>query len=167
MNRETIKLIADIIKSEMSLNDDQIIIYNQKFNIPDFESLFISVGLQSFKSFGNRRSYEDRSGVFFEVQDLSQQEIISIDIYSRNDEARLRKEEVLMSLNSTLAQQTQEENSFHISRIPIGFNDISEVEASARLNRYNLSIAVLSWYKKEKIVPYYDNFDNVEITIND
>ena len=85
-------------------------------------------------------------------------ETLSIDILSANSEARTRKEEIAMALNSTYSQQQQELYSIKISNLPNSFIDLSGVEASRRLNRYNISFNVFSWRTKEKSIDYFDTF---------
>lgn len=161
---EPIKVLADIIKTEMSLADDRVLIYNQKWNLPNDSDIFISLRSGPTKTFSNRNNYEDRESGFYEVQDINIQENIIIDIFSKDDTARTRKEEIIMALKSTYSQQNQEINSIKIAEIPNSFIDVSEAEASAMLNRYNITIRILSWRTKEKTVDYYDKYDYDVVT---
>ncbi len=158
-NKEVTKVLADIIKTEMSIPNERIMIYNQKWNLPNDKDIFIYLGYVSENIIMNKTAYEDREGDgFYEVQTLSVSQVISINIFSRDDTARTRKEEILMALKSTYAQQKSEEQSIKIARIPTTFTDLSNLEASAMLNRYNINIQVFSSFTKEKTVEYYDKF---------
>ena len=156
---EPIKVVAAILKSEMSLANERVVVYNQKWTLPNDSDIFISLGLGTSKVFANRNSTEDREAGFYEVQEINVRESIVIDILSKDSTARERKEEILLALRSVFSQQQQEINSLKIANIPDSFNDISVVEAAARLNRYNITIGVLSWRKKEKVVEYYDSYE--------
>lgn len=145
---------------EMELCSERILIYNQKWNLPNKFDIFISLGILTSKPFANRTVYEDRDEQgFYEVQSLNLMETISVDIFSYNNTARTRKEEVIMAMSSTFSQQKQSEHSFKIGLIPTNFTNVSSVEASKSLNRYNISIPVLSWRKKEKKVEYFDSYE--------
>jgi len=161
MSKESIKIMADIIKTEMELEDNRIMFHNQKWNLPNQNDIFVSLSYVSQFPYMNKRHYEDR-GVdgFFEVQTLNTRQTIGIDIFSRDNTARLRKEEILLALKSTYAQQQCEKYAVKIAELPTSFNDISVVEAAARLNRYNISIIIFASFTKEKIVEYYDNFSS-------
>lgn len=158
-NKESIKVLLDIIKTEMELDDDRVLVYNQKWTLPNEKDIFVYLSYVSESPFMIKRFYEDRVDGFYEVQVLSNSQVIGIDIFSRDSSARTRKEEVLFALNSTYAQQQCEIESIKIASLPTSFNDISDVEASARLNRYNLSMRVISSKTKEKIVDYFENFN--------
>jgi hypothetical protein len=155
---EIIKLVADIIKVEMDIPNERIMIYNQKWNLPNIQEMFIYLGYLADPIIASNRYYEDREDGFYEVQTLQKMTSLSINVFSANDEARLRKEEIILALSSTYAQQRQEKYGFKVFRIPSGFTDISQVEASRMLNRYNITIDVINQVKKEKKVDYYDKY---------
>ena len=157
---EIIKVVADILQAELSLKNDRVFLYNQKWNIPPDQDLFVVVGFQSAKPFGVKSQYENDpvSGDLVEVQSVNQQETYTIDLISRDHSARMRKQEVILALNSTAAQQAQEQYSFKIANLPTTFVDVSDLEASALLNRYRLAFNVLVVYRKVKSVDYFDQF---------
>ena len=151
--------IRDIIVKEMKLDPERVNIFNQAWKIPTYEGLFILVDSKgSPKTIANRSAQSNIYGVgYSEVQSVNTQEIISINIMSRDNEAVLRKEEILMAINSIYAQQVQEENSFRIANIsPI--TNLSDLEGSAVLTRFEVSLVVFSWFYKTKTVDYYDSF---------
>ena len=120
---EIIKVVADILQAELSLKNDRVFLYNQKWNIPPDQDLFVVVGFQSAKPFGVKSQYENDpvSGDLVEVQSVNQQETYTIDLISRDHSARMRKQEVILALNSTAAQQAQEQYSFKIANLPHDF----------------------------------------------
>ena len=70
-----------------------------------------------------------------------------------------------MAFNSVYAQQIQEINSFKISR-NIRIEDISFLEATARLYRFDLHLVVFAWYNKTKTTDFYDSF-SARLLVND
>lgn len=157
---EIIKVVADIIQSEMELGNDRVYLYNQKWRIPPDEGLFVVVGFLGAKAFGAKTEYENDpvTQELVEVQSVNQQETYTVDLFSRDSSARQRKQEVILALNSTFAQQMQEENTFKIANLPSTFNDVSALEATAILNRYQLVFNALVVYRKVKNVQFYDSF---------
>lgn len=159
-----LKLICDIIQKELSLVDGQVYLYNQKFNIPKDTELYVAVGVVSSKPFGNSISY-DSTGK--SVQSLNVRDTVSIDIMSRGTSALLRKEEVIMALNSSYAIKQQELNSFNISRIPTQMNNLSSLEGNAIPFRFNININVQYFVNKTKSSEYFDNGLGQDVITNE
>jgi hypothetical protein len=156
----TLDFIQDILVKEMELPQDRVLIYDDRTKLPTDDGIFITIEYKgSPKVLSNRNIPQSSSSDLSEVQVVNTQEIIAIDIFSRNFDALKRKEEVLMAINSQYAQQSQEKNGFKIFRIPSGFEDLSELEGSAMIKRYEASIVVFAWYTKSKSVDYYDKFE--------
>lgn len=63
-----------------------------------------------------------------------------------------------MAVNSLYAQAVQESYNFKISRAS-AINNLSELEGSAMLNRFEISLVCFAWYSKEKNGDYYDTFE--------
>lgn len=161
MNREPIKIIADTIKDFMALADDQIYIYNQDFNIKNTGGLQVVIQYNSSTPYSITNKFiPANEGVEGAIQKLRllTREDYTINVISKTDEARQRKEEVLLSLITQNASDLQEEYQFKIFNISSGFIDVSEVEASGTLNRYAISISLLTSYNREIDAPYYDTF---------
>lgn len=157
---EIIKVVADVIQAELALANDRVYLYNQKWRIPPDEGLFVVVGFQSAKAFGAKTTYENDpiTNELVEVQSVNQQETYTIDLLSRDSSARVRKQEVILALNSTLCQNAQEQYNFKIANLPTSFVDVSSLEATAILNRYQLAFNTLVVYQKIKSVLFYDQF---------
>ena len=168
MTTEPIKLLVALILAEMDLKPEQVTIYNQKFDIPTDERLYINLGILGVKTFAVANKWENDpvSGNLTEVQNLNRQELISILAYSRGSAARERNWEIPLVFSSVRAEQVMEANSFTIGRIPVAMNDVSEQDGTSRLNRYSFTIALLSAYQKIKPVDYYDSFRAPLITTN-
>lgn len=157
---EIIKVVADVIQSEMGLGNDRVYLYNQKWRIPPDEGLFVIVGFMGARAFGAKTEYENDpiTNELVEVQSVNQQEMYTIDLMSRDSSARVRKQEVILALNSTLCQQMMEQYNFKIANLPATFNDVSALEATAILNRYQLAFNTLVVYRKVKSVQFFDSF---------
>lgn len=168
---EYIKVVADILESEMSLKptpptstnpqDRRVFIYNQSFVLPNYDYMFLVLSENPGKPMAVRSKYDYTTDK--EIQELLIQKQIEVDVMSRNAEARQRKEEVLMALSSIYSQQKQEENGFRVFSYSTLFNDVSEVEGTSRLNRYRATINLHVKYTKIKTAGYYNNFplDNI------
>jgi len=149
-----IQLIRQILIEELTIPDDRVIVYNQKWTIPPTDDLFVVVEFKHAKPFSSR-NFMDASNR--EIQELNMQEFYTIGIFSRSTEALFRKHEVLMALGSIFSQQLQETNSFKISKInPIV--DLSPLESTALIYRFDIDIVLFSWYEKTKVADYYNEF---------
>ena len=157
-------LFCDIIQSEMQLEDDQVYLWDQKLNIPPDDRLYIAVSVQSCKPYSNIREMVSTVSGLEEHQTVNMQATLGIDIISRSSEARDRKEEVIMALNSTLAQKTQETYAMLIGKVSTGFNNLSEIEGAAIPYRFVVSCSLQYKVTKQKLVEYYDNYTNSVIT---
>ncbi len=161
----TLELVRLIVKHELELADDRIFIYNQKWDIPTDNKLFAVVGYRGSKIISSRNTQKNTDEGYVEVQDLNTQEQIVVQIFSRDMSALERKEEVVMALYSIFSQQQQGLYSFQIARnAPI--EDLSALEASAILYRFDIPIIVFAWYEKIKSANYYDVF-HVKVRVND
>jgi hypothetical protein len=163
--KESIKVIADIIATEMDLDiTKQVVIYNQKYNIPTSEGLFVALSLLAPKVIG-AKSEVNLLGE--EVQSAAIIEMIQIDIMSANADARLRHFEVLLALNSIYSQQQQELYNIKIARLPSTMSDASSLEGSAIMNRYVSTVLVNSVITKTKSLSgYFDSLQGPEIKID-
>lgn len=164
MNREPILIIGDILKNCMSLTTQQIWIYNQNFKIPKTSGLFIVLqyGSSPNVSYNTNQFVPAAEGVPTAKQNLSMlaKENYIINVLSKDDEARLRKEEVILSLNSDFAKNQQGVYQFQIARIPNGFTNASELEGAGMLNRFAINISLTAHYSKTIDTVLYDDFTN-------
>ena len=130
MNREPIKIIGDILKNCMTLTDDQIWIYNQDFKIPETSGLFVLLQYNSSQNYSSTNEFIPAAENVVggqESMSMLTREGYTINIISKNDEARQRKEEVVLSLNSNFSQDQQGLYQFQIARISEGFTNVSEL----------------------------------------
>ena len=157
MNREPVKVIADIISHEMDLPNDRIFIYNDGRELPKDDGLYIVLSVMSRPPFGAKSSYKETEDGLVEVQTLNVKETIIASAVSKNTDARTRAYEVQMAVNSVFSEQKQEEYGCHISMIaPV--RDMSFLENTARLNRFDTEITLLAAYEKVKDIDYFDTY---------
>lgn len=83
---------------------------------------------------------------------------IQIDVFSRNDEARQRRYEILSALTSYYSQQIQEEYQFKIYNIPHRLINTSRAEGGATIYRYTITISTQYCKEWTREIDYYDKF---------
>ena len=159
-----INQIINGLRTFMKLRDNQVVLYNQKWKMPNDDGIYITVALLDTKPYGNQREYRDNDDLtaLLEVLTVYTRETYSIHIFSQSQEAMNRKEEVLFFLNSTAAQQAQEASGFKLATLPVSFVDTSETEGASRLNKYTCTVNLLRATSRENVVQYYDKFPNSE-----
>ncbi len=170
MKPRTLNLLVGLIRDYMGLAPDQVVIYNQKWRIPSDSRIYVTVGLVAQKPYASVRENveftDDKGSGLKEVVTLNSQETISLNFYSKSQDALLRKDEVIMALGSTAAQQLCEANSIKLGQLPISMVDVSALEGVARLNRYVATVNALVARSQERIIQYYDNFQATGLLIN-
>lgn len=155
MNRAPIDCIRDILVHEFSdMDEERINIYNEKFKIPPKDGAFITIEYKGSPKIISSRNYMEGTD---EVQELNTSESFVVGIFSKNLEALQQKEKVVMALNSIFSVQTQEKYSFKIYR-EMKIEDLSFLEASAMLRRFDITFTVNAWYKETKAAEYFETF---------
>ena len=157
MNNSTLDIIKTILDKEMDMPTGRVWAYNGTQDLPQDNNLFIILSYMDSPPYSNTKRYKQTKNGLQEIQTVNVAENIMISLISRNTQARDRRFEVAMALNSTYSQYIQEKNKIHISTIgEIG--DSSFLEASSRLNRWDVSCRVIRTYEKVQDVDYYDKF---------
>lgn len=159
MMAEPISVIRNIVMTEMELDPKRIWVYNADAPLPKDSGLFCILSLNAQNPYSNNVKYEGdiENDTLTEVQEMNIQADITISLLSKDESARTRAYEVQMALGSTYSQQMQEKNKMHISRIG-KVVDASFLEATSRLNRFDIDCIALYGYKKVKPIDYYDKF---------
>ena len=88
---------------------------------------------------------------------------IQIDISSRNNDARIRRHEVFMALNSYYSKQAQETYGFRIFGLPSGFMNTSAAEGGTVVYRYSITFQCqyMRVYSRTVVgYDYYKTFPN-------
>lgn len=154
-------LICDVIQNEMSLEDGRVYIFDQKKFMPTDEGVFVAVSMLSCKPFANNIEYDFTLDQ--QVQSSNFFASLQLDIISKSTEALLRKEELLMAMKSTYAEQQQELNSFHIGVISTNFVNLSQIDGTAIPYRFSITVNVQYQVKKIGSVPYFDSFEDPSV----
>lgn len=159
-------LFCDILQNQLGLDNNHIYLWDQKIQQPKDYSLYIAVGVQNSKPFGNTNYWNGENQT--SVQSINMLDTLSLDLISRGPAARDLKGNVLMALNSTYAEQQQEFNSFFIGKLPAGaqFINLSEIDGAAIPYRFRISINLQYFVTLASSVPYYSNFQTVQVTTN-
>ncbi len=168
MNIEIEKLIQQILLNQLQLPEDygesdgfivpSVYIVAPNVHLGNTDKL--QIGIQSIGSriISSQDSYKTINGKYTEVKELIIADNIQIDIKSRNNDARVRRFEVIAALESVFSKQMQEKHECRIFEIPQSFTNTNEAEGSSQIYRYTLTIA--AQYKKTytNVVDYYDTF---------
>lgn len=157
-----LQLLCDVIRTEMGLSEDQVYLWDQKIRIPTDSRLYVAVGVLRCRPFANNINYDSESGLTA-VQSTNFSSDVSIDIFSRGPEARERKEELLMALQSIYAEQQQEFNSFRIFSLPTDFINLSDLDGAAIPYQFNITVRMQYFTKKTVNLQYYDQFSSTRI----
>jgi hypothetical protein len=166
--REPIKVLADVIRDEMSLDAGHIMLSFQKWGIPQDDGLYVALSVLSGKPIGNNNFLEDAgTDAANEVQQVAMQELVQIDVMSFGESARARKEEILMALASQRCLRAQGDYGFQIARVPQGFANASSLEETKYLNRYTTTLIIKSIKTKVKAAEFYDTFATTEVHSNE
>lgn len=159
MNNSTLDLIKGILDNQMSMPKGRVWAYNGNQDLPQDNNLFIILSFMDTNPYSNTKRYKHTENGLQEIQTVNVAEDILISLISRSTEARDRRFEPSMALNSTYSQYIQEKNKFHISTIN-EIRDSSFLESTARLNRFDVTCRVIRTYEKIQDIDYYDKFPN-------
>lgn len=163
-------LFCEVLQREMSLSNGRVYLWDQKINQPKDSGLYIAVAVLNLKPFGNTNrnasAGSNPGDGLNSVKSVNMLATLQLSAISRGPEARDRKEEIILALNSNYAQAQQEANSFYIGKLPAGgqFVNLSEVDGAAIPYRFDLSVNLQYFFRKVQAVPYLDDFSTVAVT---
>lgn len=168
---DALLLFCEIIQKEMGLAENRVWIWDQKIFQPTDSNLYVAVAEMRSKPFSNitKPGWVDGVPDWSQVaQTVNMQSTLEIDLMSRSQEARQRKEEIILALNSLYSQQQQEGNSFYIGKLPPNaqFSNLSQIDGAAIPYRYKIAIEIQYAITKQKAAPYFDTFEGPQVTTN-
>ncbi len=168
MNKLPEQIILEILKNEMSLEDNQAWVGYQTQKIIPQTGLFVVVNNIDSRvvSVANTPSGDYADGMTQLIQSVMR-ENIQIDIFSRDNSALTRRGEVLLALGSVYSEQKQELEEFSIFKIPTTFVNTSSAEGGSNLNRFSIIVACHTWYRSEKVIQSPDYYDNFSTRVDD
>lgn len=172
MNKEIEKIFVDLIQTSLGLPNDYgedpsgnvipcVTIKSQNLKLFNTTKLQITVSTLQNQIFSNRKEYReeviDDETKYYEDIYINENRTMQIDIYSRNNDARIRFPEVQACLNSTYAEQLQDKYQFRIGVISNAVN-LSGLDGGSDINRFTIRFQCLTWNKYTKEVDYYNSF---------
>lgn len=173
---DTLNLIVILLREFMGLAADQAVVYNQKWKIPADDRLYCSISQVAEKIYSNESdTFDGTDGVdgkgvpvpaLIEQTVVRTSTIIGVDIYSRSQEAKNRRFEVVGALTSIYGQQLAEKYSMRLGQIPATFVNISRKEGTAILNRYHIAFSVMRAIASRRVVEYFSTFPNPALIVN-
>ena len=155
-----LQLLANVIQVYMGLSDGMVYLFNQKITPVKDNLLRVAVSTLSPKTLAVKKEYEGND------QKISSLLVCPVDItiYSKTDEALLRKEEIIHALFSDYSKRQQELNSFSIGKLPTGFVTLNNVEGSSIPYAYNLTFNLHYVSSSKKATTYFDKFEREILT---
>lgn len=158
-------LLCEIIQSELGLSNGRVYVWDQKLPQPKDSGLYVAVSVPSVKPFGASNRYNPTTNE--SEQFVSVQAAIEVDIISRGPDARDRKEEIILALDSDYSRRQQDANSFSIGRLSNRFINLSEVDGAAIPYRYKASFQMQYAFVKYQETEYFDTFPSFEVTVDE
>ena len=134
----------------------RVFIYNSDWTIPKTTDMFLVVGVLNDDPFGQGQGYKSDpvGGGLLETNIVENLLTLTIDAFSVTRESFRRLPEITMALTGDAAERLMECRSLRIFR-PGPFRDLSALEASRRLNRYQCTVDVIEGHGAQRTVPYF------------
>lgn len=162
--QNVLELVCNLIQTQLGLPDGQIWLWNQKVNIPIDEKLYITVGIESSRPFGN--SNAPNSTNTSQIQSANICDTLSIDAMSRGPIARDQLNQIILAFESQYAEQQMELNSFKIYPVSTPFLNISGIDGAAIPYRFRNTVKVQYFVTTNSSVEYYGTFSMSTVTTN-
>lgn len=153
--QNVLEMVCNIIQTGLGLPNGRIWLWNQKVNIPIDEKLYITVGVEASKVFGNDITYLGSTAVV----SCNVCDTLSIDAMSRGPIARDQLNRIVLSFNSAYAEQQMELNSFRIFPVSTPFLNISGIDGAAIPYRFRNTVKVQYFVTSVDSVQYFSTFD--------
>lgn len=156
--------VVDIIRKEMDLDQQHIWIQAQNRKIPpNSNDLYVVVGVVDFLPISSKSYFkeiqESDDVATIERQILYGRANVQVDIFSRSNEARNRRGEILMALNSFYSKEVQDSKQFRIFELPSTFINLSGLAGGSDINRFTMRFYAMIAESKDKSSEYYDTFN--------
>lgn len=155
---EPITLVAGIIQNQMDLAAGQVAFANQDYQIPT-SGPFVIVGYLGPSEMVASQSFFD-PGTQTEWQQATFKHTVQIEIMSLapDNTARIRKEEIALSLRSSYSLRQQDVANMGIAWLQSDFIDASYVDETGMLNRFITTCAVNALHQKQIAAQYLGTF---------
>lgn len=157
--REPALILKDIIMQSLGLSVAQIMLSNQKVFIPTNGPFVVLRYLGPGRVISNVDEWSDIGGDFTEIQTMTIQHTIQIQILSYDSSAFNLKEQIIFAINSLLSQSQQELWNINIARHPSPFLDTSYFEDTGMVTCYTTTVQTVSVLQKQlPVLDYYNDF---------
>lgn len=151
-----LNLVCDIVQTAMGLDQDQVYVYNQKYNIPTDSRLYIAIGMLNSKPFSNGGYVLDGAGSGLSVtQSVNMKSVLSIYMLSRGPDALYLQPGLVMALASPYAKAQQEFCGFALFPISNSLVSVSQGDGVAIPYVFNLACTVQYFVTNTVPVSYY------------
>ena len=153
------KIIVNILTHELGLKPENIWIYAQNRKLPtDGKELYCTLGCTRSKIISSKSIFvpDDQT----EKMEVIERCSVQIDLMSiaPNNEARDRRQEVIMALNSFYAQNLMEQYQVRIFEIPQSLEYSGTTYGGSEVNRYSCVCRCLVKTIKTQASDYYQYF---------
>jgi hypothetical protein len=162
-----LELVCDIIQTAVGLSQGQVYQWDQKINIPIDEALYVAVGVQSARPFGNRPKYVgggSDGAPIQAIQTVNMVEVVSVDILSRSSIARDQKEQILLALSSPYAEAQMELNSFFVAPLSTSFVNLSHIDSAAIPYRFQILVQLQYFSILTTYPAFFNTFGSPTVT---
>lgn len=161
---DVLKTVCDIIKTGLSLQEDQIWIYNQKVNIPTDGRIYVVVSFDDEEVFAaNLHPKEKETGLDTDTG-INVKTNISINTFSAGTECIKRKYEIIGAMRSVYSLQKQEKLNMQIAKNPRVCMDASFATPTERLYSYHYEYSIMHVEKVSHEVDYYNDFSRADMS---
>ena len=154
--------LAILLRNQMGGEQDQVVIYNQAWKLPPDKRWYLVIAYLAGAPYAYSKRYLDTPTTpdqgLVECQSVNVRETYTFTLFSETSEARLRMNDIHFALNSDEAERMMAKHAFRIANLPVSFVDVSEVEATARLNRYESTVNILTVHTRQRNTPFFDKF---------
>lgn len=152
VEREAVKVVCDVLQAELGLDDKHCLLSDQEYDIPADEQLFAVIFDSRSKPVGAANALDTDPASPTVGQEIQQSAVfheIIVALMSFNGDARARKEEVGLALQSSTARMLGEKWGVTIYR-PSEPIDATDAEGGSRLRRYDTHVKVSQLHQKVK-----------------
>lgn len=169
MKIEPEQLVIDIVKHELNLPDTYgndsdgniipcIAIGSQNVLLGTTDKLQVIVRSVYTKVLSNRSYEMPASSGITEKKQALYYDVIQIDFMSKNEEARVRRHELVQALKSIYSKYMCDKYCCRIYDIPEMMMNIGQIAGGSAINRWAIRFRISYMYEYTNSVDYYDAF---------
>lgn len=155
-------ILCDIIVNEMALDASRVVVYDQNFDAPDDDNIFVVIATKRSRIVGNTNRFDP--GTNAEIKSVVLFDYLDVEITSKNRDALDRKEEILMAIDSDYSIRQQEDNNIEIFRTK-EIIDISFIDGTSALHRFRIPVIIANMKQKSTGIDPIDKFREPEIEL--